>query len=63
LLEPDIAEAFPNDESVIQALRGVLDTARAVQRTGGLANKSLEEPTRRRKGTASREIRVILSIR
>lgn len=42
LLEPDIAEAFPNDEAVNQALRGVLNTARAVRRTGGLADKSLQ---------------------
>lgn len=42
LLEPDIAEAFPNDEAVNQALRGVLNTTRAVRRTGGLANKSLQ---------------------
>ena len=27
LLEPDVAEAFPNDEAVNQALRGVLNTA------------------------------------
>jgi hypothetical protein len=53
LLEPDIAEAFPNDEAVNQALRGVLNTARAVRRTGGLANKSLQpaggRPSRRSK--------------
>ena len=35
LLEPDIAEAFPNDAAVNQALRGVLNTARAVRGTGG----------------------------
>src|SRR5215471_17400733 len=41
LLEPDIAEAFPNDAAVNQALRGVLNTTRAVRGTGGLAEKSL----------------------
>jgi hypothetical protein len=46
LLEPDIAEAFPNDEAVNQALRGMLNTARAVRRTGGLANKSLQSSNR-----------------
>jgi hypothetical protein len=40
LLDPDIAKAFPNDKAVNQALRGVLTTARAVRRTGGLADKS-----------------------
>ena len=31
LLEPAVAEAFPNDEAVNQALRGVLNTTRAVR--------------------------------
>ena len=48
LLEPDVAEAFPNDEAVNQALRGVLNTARAVRGTGGLADKSLLPAFRRR---------------
>lgn len=48
LLEPDIAEAFPNDAAVNQALRGVLDTARAVRNKGGLAEKSLRPTGRRR---------------
>ena len=48
LLEPDIAEAFPNDAAVNQALRGVLNTARAVRGTGGLAEKSLQTPGQRR---------------
>ena len=49
MLEPDIAEAFPNEEAVNQALRGVLDTARAVRSRGGLAEKSLRPRTRSRK--------------
>lgn len=48
MLEPDIAEAFPNDAAVNQALRGVLNTARAVRGTGGLAEKSLQTPGQRR---------------
>lgn len=47
LLEPDIAEAFPNDEAVNQALRGILNTTRAVRGTGGLADKSLQPASRR----------------
>jgi hypothetical protein len=42
VLEPDVSEAFPNEAAVNQALRGVLNTARAVRRTGRLANKSLQ---------------------
>ena len=47
VLEPEIAEAFPNDKSVNRALRGVLNTARAVRRTGGLGNKSLQSARQR----------------
>ena len=49
VLEPDVAEAFPNEEAVNQALRGVLDTARAVRSRGGLAEKSLRSGTTRRR--------------
>jgi len=42
LLRPEVAEAFPTEEAVNEALRGVLDTARAVRRTGGLPNKALQ---------------------
>lgn len=48
LLEPDIAEAFPNDAAVNQALRGILSTTRAVRSTGGLAEKSLRPASERR---------------
>jgi hypothetical protein len=48
LLEPDIAEAFPNDAAVNQALRGVLNTTRAVRGDWGLAEKSLQTSGRRR---------------
>jgi hypothetical protein len=53
LLEPDIAEAFPNDEAVNQALRGILNTTRAVRGTGGLADKSLQ-PAGQRRGRRSK---------
>lgn len=49
LLEPEIAKVFPNDEAVNQALRGVLNTARAVRRSGGLTNKTLRAERQRRK--------------
>jgi len=46
LLEPEIAEAFPSDAAVNEALRGVLNTTKAVRRTGGLPNKALQPPSR-----------------
>ena len=52
VLEPEIAEAFPNEQAVNQALRGVLNTTRAVQRTGGLTNKAVHSPTSKRRKKA-----------
>jgi hypothetical protein len=54
LLEPEIAEAFPSDAAVNEALRGVLSTTRAVRRTGGLPNKALQPTSRRRSLTKKR---------
>jgi hypothetical protein len=56
LLEPDIAEAFPSDAAVNEALRGVLNTARAVRGKGGLPNKALK-PTGRIRGRAKKRPR------
>jgi len=46
LLEPAIAEAFPSDAAVNEALRGVLNTTKAVRRSGGLPNKALQPTSR-----------------
>jgi len=51
LLEPEVAEAFPNEKAVNEALRGVLNTARAVRLTGGLADKALRKKAPRRRTT------------
>ena len=48
LLEPEIARAFPNDEAVNEALRGILNTTRAVRGTGGMADDSLRPGIQRR---------------
>jgi len=42
LLEPQVAEAFPTDQAVNEALRGVLNTTNAVRRSGGLPDKALQ---------------------
>lgn len=47
VLEPEIAAAFPTDEAVNAALRGVLNTAKAVRRYGGLPNKTLQPRARK----------------
>jgi hypothetical protein len=46
LLQPDVAEAFPSEEAVNEALRGVLKTTRAVRKTGGLSDRSLQTAAR-----------------
>lgn len=48
LLEPEVAEAFPSERAVNAALRGVLNTTRAVRQTGGLPNKALQPLSRAR---------------
>jgi hypothetical protein len=53
MLEPDVAKAFPTEDAVNEALRGILVTARAVRRTGGLSDRSLRARQRsksRRRG-------------
>jgi hypothetical protein len=45
LLEPDVAAAFPTEDAVNEALRGILSTARAVRRIGGLPDRSLKPPS------------------
>jgi hypothetical protein len=43
VLEPEVAEVFPNDEAVNEALRGLIDlaatTARLTSRSAGRASK------------------------
>jgi hypothetical protein len=41
LLQPDVVEAFPTEEAVNEALRGILSTTRAVRRIGGLSDHAL----------------------
>ena len=58
LIEPEVADAFPTEEAVNEALKGVLSTTRAVRSTGGLANKALEPARRaRRKARSKRSAR------
>lgn len=43
LLKPDVAQAFPSEDAVNEALRGILSTTRAVRRTGGLSDRALKQ--------------------
>jgi hypothetical protein len=46
LIEPEMADAFPTEQAVNEALRGVLNTTRAVRSTGGLPNRALKPTSR-----------------
>ena len=61
LLEPDMAEAFPTDAAVNQALRAALNVASVVSRSKRMPNKALRRSASRvtalagkRKGRATR---------
>ncbi len=45
LLQPDVAQAFPSEDAVNEALRGILKTTRAVRQTGGLSDRILKPAT------------------
>jgi hypothetical protein len=53
VLEPEVAEAFPTGEAVNAALRGMLNTARAVRTHGGLPNTALQPTSRTRRKSKS----------
>jgi hypothetical protein len=46
LLEPDVAEAFPTEDAVNEALRGILKTSRAARHVGGLPGNALKATSR-----------------
>ena len=46
LIEPEVTDAFPSEQAVNEALKGVLNTTRAVRSTGGLPNKALQPTSR-----------------
>jgi hypothetical protein len=54
LIEPEVALAFPTERAVNEALKGVLNTTRAVRSTGGLPNKALQPTSRARRKAKSK---------
>jgi hypothetical protein len=46
LLEPEVAEAFPTDTAVNEALRTVLRATKAQRRAKGLPNKGMQQTKR-----------------
>ena len=51
LIQPEVADAFPTERAVNEALKGVLNTTPAVRNTGGLPDRLLptSRPNRRAK--------------
>ena len=47
LLDPEVAAAFPTGEAVNAALRGILNTAKAVRQLGGLRDRTLRPSARK----------------
>jgi hypothetical protein len=55
VIEPEVSVAFPTERAVNEALKGVLNTARAVRNTGGLPIKALQPSGRARRKAKSRK--------
>jgi hypothetical protein len=53
LIHPEVADAFPTERAVNEALKGVLNTTRAVRNTGGVPNRALQPTSRARKRRAT----------
>lgn len=49
LLEPEVAQAFPNSEAVNQALRGILNAKRTHRHPGKPGNRTPRRAPRKRK--------------
>jgi hypothetical protein len=49
LLDPEVAQAFPTDDAVNEALRTVLRATKAQRRAKGLPNKGMQQTKRGRK--------------
>ncbi len=55
LIQPEVAEAFPTELAVNEALKGVLNTTRAVRNTGGLPNRALQPTSRPKRKATTRK--------
>jgi hypothetical protein len=53
MIEPEVADAFPTERAVNEALKGVLNTARAVRSAGGLPNRAVQEQSRAKSSAKS----------
>ena len=59
LIEPEVADAFPTEQAVNEALNGVLNTTRAVRNMGGLPNKTRQPTGRAGRKPATRKPRPV----
>lgn len=56
VIEPEVTDAFPTEKAVNEALKGVLNTTRAVRSTGGLPNEALQPTSRGKRKAKSRKV-------
>lgn len=59
VIAPEVADAFPTEQAVNEALKGVLRTTRAVRSTGGLPNTALQPSRAPRKAKPRRQPRAV----
>jgi hypothetical protein len=57
VIAPEVADAFPTEQAVNEALKGMLSTTRAVRQTGGLPNTALPPSRGPRKAKSRRRAR------
>lgn len=53
LLEPDVAQAFPTERAVNEALRSILSTTRGARRMGGISEQASKRPGKSKRGPRS----------
>ncbi len=54
LIQPEVTEAFPTEQAVNEALKGMLNTTRAVRNAGGLPDKALQATSRAKRTAKSK---------
>jgi hypothetical protein len=59
VIAPEVADAFPAEQAVNEALRGMPSTTRALRSSGGLPNTALQSSRGARKAKSRRRVRTV----
>ena len=57
VIAPEVADAFPTEQAVNEAVKGMLSTTRAMRSTGGLPDTALQPSRGRRNAKSGRRAR------